>query len=309
MKRFVIWCLAVCMTAYCATVSAQPNQRNVLRILAIGNSFSDDGMEYLPQLLENLDIQNVEVARLYVGGCSLQQHLSFFNEQKSPYIFNRSEAGKNRWVEHKSKVSLQYALSLGEWDIITLQQQSGKSGQYESYEPYLGELIQIIKKHQPSARIAWHMTWSYSTDSNHGEFPNYDRNQQKMLQAIYDATQQAVQSHPEIEIVIPAGTTIQSLRMSAINNHPHDLTRDGYHMGFGAGRYALACTWYEELIAPYTKVSMAGNTLRINKGMVAVTPITAAYCQKAAQKAVHQNFTPKKIKQVKPILRKIEHNN
>ena len=80
-------------------------------------------------------------------------------------------------------------------------------------------------------------------------------------------------------------------------------------MEFGAGRYALACTWYEELIAPYTKVSMAGNTLRINKGMVAVTPITAAYCQKAAQKAVRRNFTPKRIKQVKTILRKIEHNN
>ena len=118
-----------------------------------------------------------------------------------------------------------------------------------------------------------------------------------------------LQAHPEIEVVIPAGTTIQSLRMSAINNQPHDLTRDGYHMGFGAGRYALACTWYEELIAPYTKVSMAGNTLRINKGMVAVTPITAAYCQKAAQKAVRRNFTPKRIKQVKTILRKIEHNN
>ena len=309
MKQFVIWCFVVCMMAYCTTTAAQTAAKKPLRILAIGNSFSDDGMEYLPALLENLDIKDVEVARLYVGGCSLQQHLSFFNEQKSPYIFNHSEAGENHWVEHKSKVSLQYALSMGEWDIITLQQQSGKSGLYDSYEPYLGELIQIIKEQQPSARIAWHMTWSYSTDSSHGEFPNYDRDQQKMLQAIYDSTQQALQAHPEIEIVIPAGTTIQSLRMSAINNHPHDLTRDGYHMGLGAGRYALACTWYEELIAPYTKVSMTGNTLRINKGMVAVTPITAAYCQKAAQKAVRSNFTPKKIKQVKSILRKIENNN
>ena len=309
MKRFVIWCFVVCMMAYCTTTAAQTAAKKPLRILAIGNSFSDDGMEYLPALLENLDIKDVEVARLYVGGCSLQQHLSFFNEQKSPYIFNHSEAGENHWVEHKSKVSLQYALSMGEWDIITLQQQSGKSGLYDSYEPYLGELIQIIKEQQPSARIAWHMTWSYSTDSSHGEFPNYDRNQQKMLQAIYDSTQQALQAHPEIEIVIPAGTTIQSLRMSAINNHPHDLTRDGYHMGLGAGRYALACTWYEELIAPYTKVSMTGNTLRINKGMVAVTPITAAYCQKAVQKAVRSNFAPKKIKQVKSILRKIENNN
>lgn len=308
MKRFAFTCLAVWMMVCITAISAQPTHNKTLRILAIGNSFSDDGMEYLPALLDNLGVQNVEVARLYVGGCSLQQHLTFFNNQQSPYVMNRSKAGENRWVEHESKVSLQYALSQGEWDIVTLQQQSGKSGQYDSYEPYLGELIKIIKALQPSARIAWHMTWSYSANSTHGEFPKYDCNPKKMLNAIYGATMQAIESHPEIEIIIPAGTTIQSLRMSAINNHPHDLTRDGYHMGFGAGRYALACTWYEELIAPFTKTSMRGNSLFINKGMVAVTPITAAYCQKAAKWAVRRNFKPKKIKQATSILRKIEHN-
>ena len=309
MRRFVIWCFAVCLTAYSTAISAQPSSKEPLCILAIGNSFSDDGMEYLPAILDNLNITNVEVARLYVGGCSLQQHLSFYQAQQSPYVFTQSKAGENRWVEHKDRYSLQAALAMGEWDIITLQQQSGKSGVYESFEPYLGELIKIIKQLQPSARIAWHMTWSYSTNSQHGEFPKYDCDQRKMLSAIYSATQSAMQAHPEIEIIIPAGTTIQSLRMSAINNYPHDLTRDGYHMGFGAGRYALACTWYEELIAPYTKISMAGNSLLINKGMVAVTPITAAYCQKAAQKAVRKNFTPTKIQRVNSLLRKIEHNN
>ena len=73
MKRFVIWCFVVCMMAYCTTTAAQTAAKKPLRILAIGNSFSDDGMEYLPALLENLDIKDVEVARLYVGGCSLQQ--------------------------------------------------------------------------------------------------------------------------------------------------------------------------------------------------------------------------------------------
>ena len=308
MKRFVIWYIIACSIAYCTTISAHPTTDSPLRILAIDNSFSDDGMEYLPALLDNLGVEDVEVARLYVGGCSLQQHLSFHKQQKSPYVFNRSQAGENRWVEHKSTISLQYALSLGEWDIITLQQQSGKSGLYESYEPHLGELIKIIKEYQPSARIAWHMTWSYSTNSTHGEFPKYDRNSDKMLDAIYNATRQATEAHPELEIIIPAGTAIQSLRWSAINNHPQDLTRDGYHMGFGAGRYALACTWYEELIAPYTGISMRGNTLFINKGMVAVTPITAAYCQKAAKNAVRKNFTPKKVTKTKSILRKIEQN-
>ncbi len=309
MKRLIIWLATTFMVAYSAVAYAQSHDDGVLRILAIGNSFSDDGMEYIPALLENLDVKNVEVARLFVGGCSLKQHFNFHQNSESPYIFTQSKQGENRWIEHRNKFSLNDALKLGEWDIITLQQQSGNSGIYSSYEPYLGELIKIIRQAQPNARIAWHMTWSYSTNSTHGEFVKYDNDSRKMLAAIMDASQTAAQAHPEIEIIIPAGTTIQLLRQSAINNHPQDLTRDGYHMGYGAGRYALACTWYEVLIAPYTKRSMLGNTLRINKGMVAVTPATAAYCQKAAQRAVRHNFSVKKIKGTKRTLRKIESNN
>lgn len=297
------------MVAHCAATYAHPANDGVLRILAIGNSFSDDGTEYIPALLDNLGVKNVEIARLFVGGCTLQQHLSYHQTKQSPYIFSQSMAGKNRWIKHKDKYSLQEALAMGEWDIITLQQQSGKSGIYASYEPSLEALIQIIRQMQPHARLAWHMTWSYSTNSRHSEFSNYDNNPQKMFEAIHDATQTTIEAHPEIETIIAAGTTIQTLRHSVINNHPHDLTRDGYHIEFGAGRYALACTWYETLIEPHTHISMIGNTLSINKGMVAVTPLTAAYCQQAAHQAVRHNFAVEKIRGVRRTLKKIERNN
>lgn len=51
-----------------------PSNPDTLRILAVGNSFSDDGTEYLPELLEAAGIHNVIVARLYIGGCSLERH-------------------------------------------------------------------------------------------------------------------------------------------------------------------------------------------------------------------------------------------
>ena len=98
---------------------AQHKDDGVLRILAIGNSFSDDGMEYLPALLENLDIENVEVARLYVGGCTLEQHITFYDKNESPYKFYHSKAGVNKWSESEQKVSMQYALNLGEWEQVS----------------------------------------------------------------------------------------------------------------------------------------------------------------------------------------------
>ena len=57
-----------------------PQQPDTLRILAVGNSFSDDGTEYLPGLLEAAGIHNVIVARLYIGGCTLERHCKEYAE-------------------------------------------------------------------------------------------------------------------------------------------------------------------------------------------------------------------------------------
>jgi hypothetical protein len=51
---------------------------------------------------------------------------------------------------------------------------------------------------------------------------------------------------------------------------------------------------------------MAGNTLRINNGNIAVTPIVAAYCQKAAKIATKKEFTVKKVKHIGRYLHKAE---
>lgn len=316
MKRFWGWVtlftLAFVMTA--PTSEAKGKDDGVLRILAIGNSFSDDGMEYLPLLLDNMGVENVEVARLYVGGCSLERHVTFYKQQKAPYQFYYSATKRikgeraktdiplrapeaNLWQKTEG-VSLVDALKWGEWDIVTMQQVSGLSGLYESYQPYLKELIEIVKEYQPEAKIAWQMTWAYSQNSQHGDFPRYERNQQKMLDAIYAAVGQMMRE-VEFDYIIPSGTAVQSLRLSAVNNAPLDMTRDGYHLDLGGGRYAAACVWYETLIKPFTHRSMVGNTLYTEQGNVKVTKDNAHYFHKAAKRAVKRPFKPRRVKDCK----------
>ena len=296
MKRFLLIIVSLTTLVLTATPATARKYGDTLRILAIGNSFSDDGMEHLPAILEDLGVDNVELARLYVGGCTLERHYNFYNNEEAAYLFYHSKAGENKWTKAEEKVSMQYALAMGEWDIITLQQASGVSGIYDSYVPYLEQLINIVSKAQPQAELVWHMTWSYSTDSNHNEYPNYDRDQKKMYQAITDCVHRLLKDYKAIDKIIPSGTTIQSLRQSAINNAPKDFTRDGYHMDFGAGRYALACTWYESIVKPYTKRSMMGNGVRLELGDIKVTDITAPYCQKAAKQAVKHPFKVETVK-------------
>ena len=297
MKRlFTLTVSLILSISLISQATAQTKDDGTLRILAIGNSFSDDGTEYLPALLENLNVENVEVARLYVGGCTLEQHVNFYDNSEAAYKFYRSKAGENKWVENPEKVTMQYALAMGEWDIITMQQASGFSGMYDSYTPYLGRLIEAVKKAQPQAELVWHMTWSYSSDSNHKHYKHYNNDQQQMNSAIDNCLHTLLAEFDEIERIIPSGTAVKSLRKSAINNYPKDLTRDGFHMGHGAGRYALACTWYETLVEPYTGKSMMGNTLRVCGGLVSVSDIVALYCQKAAKKAAKRPFKVSNIK-------------
>lgn len=299
MKKIISFTLGI-VSLFLLAIPATAKQHDdgTLRILAIGNSFSDDGMEHLPALLENLGIKSVELARLYVGGCTLQQHVGFHDRNEAPYIFYHSKAGENRWTQ-QHPVSLQHALAMGEWDIITLQQASGVSGIYDSYIPYLGELLEIVHKAQPHAEVVWHMTWAYSTNSQHGEFPNYDRDQQKMFRLIQDCVHRLKKDY-HIKTIIPSGTAIQSLRLSEINNAPMDFTRDGYHMDYGAGRYAAACVWYETLIKPYTRISMMGNTLRPQVGWI-VTDQMVPYIHKAAKRAAKSPFKVREVKVKKQI--------
>lgn len=139
------------------------------------------------------------------------------------------------------------------------------------------------------------MTWAYSTDSTHGDFPSYGRDQKAMYNAITECVHQLLRDNKQIRRIIPSGTAVQSLRLSPVNN-AKDLTRDGFHIDLGGGRYALACTWYEALIRPYTHRSMVGNTLRLELGELSVTDSTAPYYQRAARRAVKHPFKVKAIK-------------
>lgn len=301
MKRlhYVILCLVAVLMATSVSAQRNPdaNRDGVLRILAIGNSFSDDGMEYLPKLLEHLNIENVEVARLYVGGCSLKQHVEFYEQEKSPYQFYHSTAGENKWVKTKGE-SLKNALQMGEWDIITMQQVSGQSGKYESYKPYLEKLVAIVREAQPKAHLAWHMTWAYGTESTHGDFPKYNSDQEQMYNEIRSTVQQMLKEYDYFDYLIPTGTAVQMLRQTPINNTPKDLTRDGFHLGYGVGRYAAACVWYETLIKPFTHQTMLGNGLFVMKGDQYADRYIAAYCERAAVMVTKKPFDVRPIKSV-----------
>lgn len=208
-----------------------------IKLLAIGNSFSDDAMEYLWDILKDGGVEEITLGRLYIGSCTLNTHFSNLTNNSESYKYYKNTNGK--WVLYNSR-SIRSALDEEEWDIITLQQASGTSGVESSFSN-LQNLIDALSKLEPSADIYWHMTWAYQQNSTHSSFPTYNKDQMTMYNAIINAVKSQVHTKSEILGVIPCGTSIQNLRTSYVGD---TVTRDGYHMSPDYGRYTTALTWF-----------------------------------------------------------------
>ena len=263
-----------------------PDHPDTLRILAIGNSFSDDATQYLPDLLEAAGIHNVILGRLYIGGCTLERHCREFKDNGHEYVYLKST--NNKWETIKKYKQGTFMDGVGDerWDIITMQQGSPKSGRWDSYDPWLGTLIDIVRKNcpNPEATILWHQTWAYASTYTNRNFANYAYDQQYMFDSIQICVDKARKAY-NIPIVIPSGPAVQLMRGTSLKTEK-ELTRDGFHMDYKYGRYLTACVWFESIIKPVFGVSVKGNSFRNAGTDNEVTDKEAALMQKVAVKAV-----------------------
>jgi hypothetical protein len=211
-------------------------------ILAIGNSFSRDATAYLANVCENLGI-SVHVVNLYIGGCSLEQHWSNIEKDAVAYQYQENGVVTDRYV------SISEILKSKPWDYIVTQQSSHDSGWLDTYEPFAGLIFDYLKKEVPGAKICMQQTWAYEINSDHGCFIRYNRNQEEMYNRSR-ANYHAIADKYGVQL-IPCGDVIQNIR-----KHPEfnvadggmSICRDGFHMHFLYGRFALACTWAKELL-------------------------------------------------------------
>ena len=248
MKQYKI--VVICMCILLLLAGGVYAQQKTVRILAIGNSFSQDAVEqYLHELAEAEGISTI-IGNMFIGGCSLERHVKNARDNAPAYAYRKiGTDGKKR---EKGKMSLEAVLADEAWDYVSLQQASPFSGMYETYEASLPELIEYVKARLPKkTKLMLHQTWAYASTSRHSGFKNYNCNQLTMYQAIADAVKKAAKAN-KIKIVIPSGTAIQNARTSFIGDH---LNRDGYHLDVKIGRYTAACTWFERIF----KHNVVGN--------------------------------------------------
>lgn len=220
------------------------NDDGVLKILAIGNSFSEDAMEYVYQLAKAAGLENIELGHLYIGGCALETHLTNISYDLSLYQYSTKKQ-EGAWKTTKNNKASK-AFSDNDWDFVTIQQNSNNSGVASTYDD-VDPLIDAIESQCTNEHVAfaWHMTWAYQQDSDHKAFPTYNSDQTTMYNAIMSAVQEKIVPNNRIVKIIPNGTAIQNARTSYLGDK---LTRDGYHLSYNEGRLIAGASYLAKLI-------------------------------------------------------------
>ena len=215
-----------------------------MKILSIGNSFSANATKYLHQIAK-ADGVHIKTVNLYIGGCTLATHYKNMNNDERAYgIYHNGVAvGFN--------TSIREALQSDEWDVVTVQQGSWYSVDYDTYQPYLDALVKYIKFHSPKSKIMIHKTWAYRQGCDYLKKLGYS-DQIEMHNALSEAYDKANADLGGVEM-LASGDVMQALLKAGIL----DVHSDDIH-AYALGEYAMGLVWYKKL----TGNSPLGNTFR-----------------------------------------------
>ncbi len=248
-----------------------PIDAKLIKVLAIGNSFSEDAVEQNLYELAKAQGDSLVIGNAYIPACTIDMHMFYLDTSTKRYAYRKVVGGVKK--EEKG-VDLQRIILDEPWDIITLQQGSLCSGLPETFKklPALKRAVKLLATNQ-KVDIWWHMTWAYAKSFKSGNFEVYGSDQQYMYKSIVNCVRTEVPK-ANITTIIPSGTAIRLMRY----RKGDILNRDGQHLSLTLGRYTVACTWCEML----TGKSVDGNSYHPHS----IKEEDARLCRMVAHEAV-----------------------
>ena len=312
--RRLLFLLVVCLATGCSekvVIDVKPDileavlTKPDLKVLDIGNSYTEDATRMLPFVIESteVDLKDFALYKAVRGGASFRTWCDVYeNNDKEPYSISKvvgdltlpvvSGTG-NPYDGHLFRETLQSTT----WDIVLIHTLSTFAPYYNMWNETgiaggLDDLLAIIRTHQPEALIGFEIVPSYASNSP----ANTEHSSFERWSLIAQSAQQLCREY-DIQLIIPYGTAVQNLRASSLNNE-YDLTRDGTHCGYGLCSYVAACSYYESLIRPRTKISVLGkngsyrvpDNWRNTQSHMDITQKNVELAQLAAISSVHNPF-------------------
>lgn len=269
------------------------------KFLFIGNSFTQDAVWHLPEMFDNMGVDNVKMVDNYIGGHLIPEYNSEFTTGTSNNAYTYTPQCQT-WVNQTGMTLEQICMS-DDWDVITFQEHTGNHCAWifdEAEKSAIKSLVSKVKATQTkkTPKVYWLMSQSYYDFARmSGQMNYWTFNTQRAMYDVCVEFAKKVMADIGFDGIIPTGTYLQNIRTSSVNS-PMDMTRDGYHMDYGLARYGAACTVYEACLKPVLKKEL-GKDYMVSDGNPSSTghrtPITmenAAVARRAASLAVSNPY-------------------
>ncbi len=255
------------------TIASAQAEERVVRLLTIGNSFAENALTYLPELVAASGNKLV-YAKANLGGCTMKRHWDHVEK------YEADPTDKAGAPYGGGKFSLAQLLRQDTWDVVTIQQVSWQSHDLSTYDPYAENLCNYIRRHAPQATILLHQTWAYRVDdprfvpANEGKEPHTHAIMYEQVRQAYHtmAVKLGIGVIPSGDAMYRADTDpiwgyrpdtsfdfanarrpqlpkqIHSLhagyRWQKQQDGAYKLGMDGHHAS-KAGEYLIGCVWFE----------------------------------------------------------------
>ncbi len=223
MKAVFVAVVAALCVAGDALADEAPAKRKPLKVLMIGNSFTASVLKETPSLAKAEGLP-LDITQCGIGGCTFEKHWK--NVEKAddkdfkPY-FTRSFWASDPQYKSPHKANVTDMLSAEKWDVVTIQQASGKSVSYADYQPHADNLIAKIRELAPQAEIVIQQTWSYAPYD--GRLANWKMSPKEMTAAVKSAYSELAKKHGLR--MIPTGDAVQLFRERLPVDYGKVLTR------------------------------------------------------------------------------------
>ena len=211
-----------------------------LKVLTLGNSWGHNAHSYLADVAVASG-KTFKCVNLFKSGCSLKQHYEGWKSNQPQYWYEL-----NGVIDWNSAVTLKAALASDTWDVITLHAGPSESVDAANYQPYLNELVAMLKAAQPQATIYLMQTWAFGDDYAYLTDIT-GRSRAEMWSKIEPAFEQVIAETGMP--VIPAGAAANDLENWFEENAPElsFYQADDSHAEETWGWYLLALVWYRAL--------------------------------------------------------------
>ena len=210
------------------------NDDETLSILTVGNSFSDDAMEYVWKIATSAGVKNVILGNLYYPSCRVSWHYEMWEYGQTVYEYRVNTDGHWKTTQN---ASFENAFGEYEWDFISFQQSAQALQSDPTLYTDLYDLMLMARERAPKAKFVWHMPWANPHN-------NYHNDTETMYRDLLTAQRMLIENY-SFDDVITTGTGIQNARSSYIPKE--EFIRDGWHLSLILGRYIAGLTFFTQI--------------------------------------------------------------